>query len=264
MKRILHSLHGRIFGTTDRSEILAPGGLLVGDYGSQFAMAAPDRVVNFDDFDGTAILGMWGVNKGSDGATVNFAVNAAQNGTIRATTGAGAGGTMAVNGVQVNGSLNFKASGDQVECNFRVKLSAIANLSCFLGFTNQVAALQAPAIGTGGGNGVTFNANDCVGVLYDSTMTIADWWLVGNAATVNATTQDSLFAPVAATYDTWHISLTAAGVATFFRNGKQVGVAMAGAVTPGTLLAPTITCFTRTAASQTIDADYMYAAGLRV
>lgn len=264
MKRILHSLHGRFFGTTDTGGLMAPKGLILGEYGSQFASPAPDRVVIFDEFEGAAILGMWAVAKGSDGAAANFAISPLQNGVVLATTGAGAGATMAVNGVQISGELNYKANAGELEFEARVQMAAITTVSVFVGLTNQRAALQAPANGTGGGNGVTFNAADCVGVLFDTTMTLADWWLVGQAASVPATSQDSTFAPVAATYETWHISVDALGGATFFRNGTQVGTRMAGAVTPTVLVCPAVTGFRRSAASTTLQADYLYAAGTRV
>ena len=69
-------------------------------------------------------------------------------------------------------------------------------------------------------------------------MTTADWWLVGNAATVNAIAQDAGSGPTAAAYDDWQIYVSKLGVATFFRNGAQVGVQMVGAITPATLVRP--------------------------
>lgn len=263
MKRILHSLYGKVFGTTDDSRILAPGGVLLGDYGNQFCDPAPDRVVTFDDFDGAALLGVWGLLKGTDAAATNFAIFAALNGVARGVTGATTA-TMAGSGVQISGHLNFAANSGDLEFNSRVRLSSIANVAIFVGLTNQVAALQDPANGAGGGNGFTFNAADCVGVVYDTTMTTKDWWLVGNAANVNAVAQDSLLAPAANVYDTWAISVSKTGIATFFRNGLQVGVAMNGAITPGTPVAPVIAAFSRAAASVNVDSDYVYGSCKRV
>ena len=147
MKRILHSLHGRLLGTADDGRLIVPAGTAQGDgVGQQWADAGPARVVQYDDFNGAALLGTWGLLKGSDGGTVNFAINAQQNGVARGTTGAGAGGTMAVNGVQIAAHLNYLSNGGDVEFEARIKLSAITNISVFLGFSNQVAALQAPII----------------------------------------------------------------------------------------------------------------------
>lgn len=264
MKRILHSLYGRVFGVADDGAIVAPQGIRLGDYGRQWVDPSPLRVVTMDDFDGATILGTWGVLKGSDGAAVNFAINAAVNGTVRATTGAGAGGTMAVNGVQLAGHLNFQAQTAELEFAVRFKISAITNIAVFVGLTNQIAALQDPINGAGGGDTFTANAADAVGAVFDTTMTTKNWWLTGVKASVQPTQQNTGVAPVAATYEDWQISVDANGNATFFRNGLQVGVQLANAVTKTVSLAPTVAVFTRTAASQTVDVDYLYTAANRV
>lgn len=264
MKRILHSLYGRIFGAGDDGSIVCPNGVRVGDYGRQWLVPTPQRAVIMDDFEGAALLGTWGVNKGSDGVAANFATLAQVNGMIRATTGAGAGATMAVNGVQINGGLNFQAQGGELEFAARFKLSAITNIAVFVGLTNQVAALQDPINGAGGGDTFTANAADAVGIVFDTTMTTKNWWLTGVAASVQPTQQNAGVAPVAATYEDWQISLDANGKATFFRNGLQVGVAMTGAVTKTVSLTPVIAAFTRSAASATVDADYLYTSALRI
>jgi hypothetical protein len=68
-------------------------------------------VVAADDFEGAALSGSWThPTKGSDGATADFAILADVNGKVRGTTGAGAGGTMAANGIQLDRALNWKAN----------------------------------------------------------------------------------------------------------------------------------------------------------
>src|SRR3546814_16990093 len=57
---------------------------------------------------------------------------------------------------------------------------------------------------------------------------------------VDATHEDTGLAPVADTYATFEVDVDENGRATFFYNGKQVGHSMSGAVTPATLLTPTI------------------------
>lgn len=264
MYRILHSLYGRVFGAASDGRTVHPAGVLVGDYGRQWTDPTPSRVVTLDDFDGAAILGTWGVNKGSDGATVNFASFAALNGVVRATTGAGAGATMAVNGVQLNGHLNFQANMGELEFAMRFKISAITNIAVFVGLTNQIAALQDPINGAGGGDTFTANAADAVGAVFDTTMTTKNWWLTGVKASAQATQQNTGVAPVAATYEDWQISVNASGNATFFRNGLQVGTQMLNAVTATVPVTPVIAAFTRSAASATVDLDYIYASATRV
>lgn len=265
MKQILHSLHGRLLGTSSDGRLVLPNGSVQGDgVGSQWADEGPARCTLTADFLGAAMPGSLGLLKGSDGATVNFAIVAGLSGMARAVTGAGAGGTMAVNGVQASAQLNFEADSGELEFEARIKLSAITNISVFVGLTNQVAALQAPAIGAGGGDTFTLNANDACGFIFDTTMTTQKWWLYGAAGGVQATQQNSTFAPVIGAYERFHISVDGNGKATFYRNGLQVGVSMAGAVTKTVPLSPVVAAFTRTAASANIDLDYIHASCTRV
>ena len=90
MKQVLKSLHGRSFGLADDDSVVAAFGLRAGTFPKQFLQPSPIHVVTFDEFDGAALLGTWGVQKGSDAGCANFAINAALNGTIRGTTGANA------------------------------------------------------------------------------------------------------------------------------------------------------------------------------
>lgn len=218
-----------------------------------------DRVTVMDDFFGPNISTfLWGVNKGSDAGCANFAINAATSGTARATMGANAGVSMATNGVQINGALNWKASNGNLVFETRVALQRITNIALFVGFTNQVASLQMPVNSSGSGNNLTYNANDCVGWLFDTSMTTANFWLTGQKGGTPITAVNSGVAPVAATYDTLRVIVDASGTATFFRNGLQVGAPIANAITAGTAVTPVIAGFTRSAATATLDADYIF------
>lgn len=271
MKRVLRSIYGQYMGTVDDFRIMASQGLITGPWGNQMPVGDTLNYQNFDDFDGATLLGTWGVLKGSDGAALNFVINGGVNGTILGTTGAGAGATMAVNGIQISGHLNLKAQGaaaaassNNLEFNARVQMSAITNQVVFLGFTNQVAALQMPINGAGGGNGFTANAADAVGFLFDTTMTTANWWMIGAKASALATGQNSGVAPVAATYEQFAISVDQLGNAVFFRNGIQVGVVMANAITPTVAVSPVIASFARAAVLRTVTADYLMASMNRI
>lgn len=250
-REVLTSLHGRRIGLNSAGDLVGDGEIIVlRDKNST------KRIWFQDDFLGPTISNTWGVVKGSDGATANFAVLAAQlSGFARATTGAGAGGTMAVNGVQIDSGLNWAASNGGLTFEARVKLSAITNVSMFVGMTNQVGTLQAPA--TLAVTTFTFNAADCVGFLFDTSATTVTIRCVGNAASVAPAAIDSALAYVAATFITFRIELSATGTAKFFINGTQVGTTMPLAVTAATKLSPVVAGFTRTAASLTVDVDYI-------
>lgn len=262
MKRVLRSIYGQYVGTVDDYRLMVQQGLITGNWGDQMPIGDTNNVVLFDDFDGAALLGTWGVNKGTDAGAANFAINPAPSGTVRGTTGATTT-TMAGSGIQINAALNFKAQGavatqaNNLEFNTRLKVDVITNQVVFVGLTNSVA-LQMPIQGSGAGNAFTANANDAVGFVYDTTMTNPAWWLIGAKATVLAVGQNSGIVPVGAAYAKLAISVDYLGNASFFINGVQVGVTVAAAVTPTVALTPHIAAFNRTAAAaRNFDIDYL-------
>lgn len=186
-----------------------------------------------------------------------------QSGIARMATGADATGTMALNGVSYTGGLNWKANGGGLVWEGRIALSAITNVCVFIGFTDQNTALEMPFT-LGAGDALTSNASDAVGVLFDTAADTDHWWLVGVKADVDATKQDSGFAPVAGTFETWRIEISTTGVATFYRNGTVVGVSMANALTPTISIARTHSAFARTSTSINVDYDYVLVQGNRV
>ena len=134
----------------------------------------------------------------------------------------------------------------------------------FLGFTDQIAALEAPIESAASGNTLTSNASDAFGFMFDTRMTDDTWWAVGVAADVDATAQNTGIAPTAAQYQRLRVEVNAEGVASFFINGNPVGTKMTGAVTPATLLTATFGASkTSVAASMTMDVDYRHVAMLR-
>lgn len=216
-------------------------------------------VSTYDDFLGEEINGhIWQSLVGTDSACRNATVRSEQlRGFARLTTGAGAGATMAVNGVQLNSRLNWQTNHGGLICEFRLMVDVITSVAIFAGLTNQDSAVQMPINGSGVGNAFTNNANDAVGILFDTAMTAANWWLVGVAGAVGATGQNFGSAPIAATVETWRIEVSATGVATFYRNNVLAGTAMTGAVTLGVPLTPVIATFSRTNASRNVDVDFI-------
>lgn len=224
----------------------------------------PATVGFFDDFEGDVIDDAWGVNKGSDGAAVDFAtvVAADTSGKLQGTTGADAGATMALNGIQLHRQLNWKASQKGLVCEFKVKMSAITSVAVFVGFTDQIASLEMPFT-LGASDALTSNASDAVGVLFDTAADADNWWLVGVKADADATKQNAAVAPVANTYEVWRIWITDAGVARFYRNGVKIGTAMADAVTAATALTPVVVAFSRTNSARTVALDYASVRAMR-
>lgn len=211
----------------------------------------------YDDFLGQEIDGYRWQNKiGTDPNVVAPIVQASQtSGIVRMVTGSDAGATMALNGVQLQSDLNWKANKGGLSFECRVMMDAITSVCVFVGLTDQIAALEMPF--TLSGTTLTSNATNAVGILFDTEATTDDWWLVGVAADVDTTQEDTAVAPVASTLETWRIEVSATGTATFYRNGSVIGSAMAAAVTASAPLTPVIAAFSRTSTVRNIDVDHV-------
>lgn len=217
------------------------------------------RVVEmYDDFLGDVIATNWGnATKGSDGATVDFAHLTGTRGMIKGTTGAGAGASMAANGIQIHSALQWKANQGNLTLEAMLKLSAITNISVFVGFTDQISSLEMPIHSAASANTITTNATDAVGMFFDTSMTADNWWAAGVKADTDATHQNSGVAPVADTFQRLRIEVDSSGNADFYIDGARVGTTMANAVTATVALTPVIAAFTRSAASADITVDYV-------
>lgn len=217
----------------------------------------PMSIVRFSDhFIGDVIADQWGVAKGSDAACVDFAVSATTGGMVRATMGAGAGASMAVNGVQLHSFLNWKANQGELAFDCRVKIGAITTVAVFVGLTDQIAALEMPIHSAASANTITTNATDAVGFFFDTSMADDYWWCAGVKNDTDATHVSSAIAPTADTYQRLRVECDKSGNATFFIDGKTVGT-VSNAVTASVALTPVIAAFRRAASSTTIDVDYI-------
>lgn len=263
MSRILTSLHGRLLGLDSDGKLVCPAGFVSGDHGSQIVLPSPSIVSVFDDFIGDAMDARWNIVEGTDSATSAESILAGGiGGVLRLTTG-DAGTGLAADMIQLTQALQWQASNGGLVFQARVKLSAITTCYAFLGFTDLVT-LEAPIESAASADTITTNATDAVGFFFDTRMSTDNWWIAGVATDVDATHQNTTYAPVADTYETFRIEVTAAGVATFYRNGLQVGTAMTGALTAATDLTPTIAVSkTSVAASMTMDIDYIHVAMAR-
>jgi hypothetical protein len=263
MSRILTSLHGRLIGLDSDGKLVVPAGFVAGDHGSQILMPSPSVVSVFDVFIGDAMDARWNIVEGTDSATSAESILAGGiGGVLRLTTG-DAGTGLAADMIQITQALQWQASNGGLVFQTRLKLSAITTCYAFLGFTD-VTTLEAPIESAASVNTITTNATDAVGIFFDTRMSTDNWWAAGVATNTDATHQDLGSAPVADTYETFRIEVTAAGLATFYRNGIQVGSAMTAALTAAADLTPTIAVSkTSVAASMTMDIDYIHAAMLR-
>lgn len=264
--RILTSIHGRLLGLGHNKELIAPEGLVSGRHGKQLSHSAPSIVSKFDDFTSGFDTDSWLATEGTDSATSDAAVlSGGIGGVLRLTTGDAGTGLAADTEQITQKQLMWQASNGRLAAEFRLKLSAITTCWVFIGFTDTVAAaLEAPIMSAGSADTLTTNATDAVGIMFDTRMATDNWWLTGVKNDVDATAQNSGFAPVANTYETWRIEIDASGNATFYRNGNPVGVVMSNAITPATDLTLVMAASkTSVAASMTVDFDYVHASMAR-
>lgn len=260
MSRIRTSLHGRQLGIDHDNRLLAPEGIVLGNNGKQRLLGGPNTVALYDDFLTGLNTGTWKLTEGTDSATSTAAILAGGiGGVLRLTTG-DAGSGIAADGNQLSQNhLMWQASNGSLVFETRVKMSAITTCYAFIGFTDQVASLEAPIISAGSANTITTNASDAVGFMFDTRMTDDNWWLTGVKGDTDATHQDTTYAPVAGTYETFRIEVTADGDAVFYRNGLQVGTRMDDAITAATDLSPVILVSKiSVTASMTMDIDYIH------
>ncbi|MEX1274421.1 MAG: right-handed parallel beta-helix repeat-containing protein, partial [Bacteroidota bacterium] len=214
------------------------------------------EVVLVDDFVSRSLSSDWTGRVGTDGQCVTPTIVAIANGAVRLTAGDDAAASMAANGCQMEGNLNWAPNNLNLSIAFRVKVNAITDVCMFVGFTDQISALEMP-VTLGASDALTSNATDATGVLFDTAADTDEWCLVGVASNVDATLQFAGVAPTAGTYETWRIDITNGEVATFSRNGTVVGTAMTGAVGNFVDLAPVVAVFSRTTATRLLDVDYI-------
>lgn len=266
MAAILHDIYNSLVGLTHGQRLLTKRGLIVGDYGGgavsgQMVVNSPNDFAFFDDFERLDTL-RWLATEGTDSATSNAAILAGGvGGVLRLTTGDAGTGLAADTEQLTHNTLLFKAANDNLVFEIRVKLSAITNCWAFFGFTDTVAAaLEAPIMSASSADTLTTNATDAVGFMFDTRMSTDNWWLTGVANDVDATAQNSGYAPVAGTYEVLRIEIDSSGRAIFYRNGVKIGTRMTGAVTPSVALTPVLAVSkTSVAASMTVDIDYVHA-----
>jgi hypothetical protein len=264
MSKILTSLHGRKAGIDRDGRVLCPKGFVSGDDGKQRHHGSPHMVELWDDFIGDVIADQWNLLEGTDSTTTDAAILAGGiGGVLRLTTG-DAGTGLAADSVQITQALQWQASNGGLAIEARFKLSAITTCWVFFGFTDLAATLEAPVVSAASADTITTNASDAVGFMFDTRMSTDNWWLVGVKADTDATAQNTGYAPVADTYETFRIEVDSSGNAVFFRNGVRVGTRMANALTAATDLTPTLAASkTSVAASMTVDLDYIHVSMLR-
>jgi hypothetical protein len=256
MSRILSSIHDRKLGLTHEGQALCPKGFVSGEHGKQFQNESPDKVVLLDDFLGDVVADQWNNVEGAGGNTDAAIVPGAIGGVLRLASGAT--GVKATDMVGVTHTLGWKAINGGLAYQIRFKPNtAIVNRYIFIGLTD-ILTVEAPI--TLSGTTFTAAADDAVGVLFDVDATTDTYRLVGVNATVK-TTFDTGLVPVIDQYETWRIEVTKAGLVSFFRNGLAVNTGttqITANVGTSIVLTPCVYASVNSAASKTLDVDYIH------
>lgn len=263
--QITRSIDGRDVGVGANSAsgvpgpMISRGGFRSGPHGNQISLPSPTRVVLFDDFLGDVLADEWAaVETDTDGAQAVLAGGI--GGVLQITSGNDDGnGVVLPDASGVTSYLNWQASNGDLIFQARFKMSRITDAYAYLGFTDLIT-IEAPII-CNTAETITTNATDAVGFVFDTNFTADTWHLCGVATNTDATTQILTNAPVADDYATYRIEITAAGKATFYINGNQVGTSMTGAVTAAADLTPVVLVSNQDGTSAlTAEVDYIHVA----
>lgn len=256
-RKIKTSLHGRLVGLDHSNNVVARA-FHSGSSGKGIIAYSPFVVAAFDDFiDGAIADRAFVATEGTDSVTSDLTLLAGGiGGVLRFTTG-DTGTGYAADAEQVTGSrLVWQAVNGSLVFETRLKLSAITTCYVFIGFTDTVAAALEQPIFSAGGTTFTTNATDAVGFMFDTGMTVDNWWCTGVANNVDSVMVDSGKAPVADKYQTFRIEVDNLGNAIFYIDDVTVG-RVALAVTPTIDLTRVATVSKLSvAASMTMDMDY--------
>lgn len=257
MSNILTSIKGRLLGLDSEGKLIAPKGVRCGTNGKQIDLPSPTTVALFDDFLGDVLADEWNyVETDTDGTGVVLAGGI--GGVLQITSGNDDGNAVVLpDAAGITSYLNWQASNGGLRMQTRIKVSRITLAYIFVGFTD-VITIEAPVIASGTANGITTNATNACGFMFDTGADSDTWFLVGVKADTDATTQVLTVAPVAADYVTLAVEVTTAGAATFFINGVQVGTSMSAAITATTDVTPCILVSnTDGTDAVTLDIDYV-------
>jgi hypothetical protein len=199
----------------------------------------------------------WILNSGADPQALDPAISAQAGGVIRATTG-DADGTTANDGSQLVCHIPLQAQSGGTFFETRLHINtAITDVSVFAGLTDSTALEEAF---TNSADVITSTASDAAGFLYDTDATTDEWWtLAVDSDTDDAGNAASGTAPVADTYQTLRMEISADGATIiFYIDGTAVATLTGDAgVSPDVNLYATVIACATTTTSKTVDIDYV-------
>jgi hypothetical protein len=224
---------------------------------------AGSKFVLFEDFYGTWAIGdagpadTWSTTAGSGTATeVATTVAASLNGevTMKSSTDDGANSANSTTFTGIN--LGFKANSGGLAMEVRLKVDAITAVALFIGFTDTISTTVELPIFLVAGD-IDSDATDACGVAFDTDGTTDQWFHGGVKNGTDTTPAYSGTAPVAATYVTVRVEVSATGAVQGFIDGVAIGNPVANAVTATVALTPMVVVSSRSAAARILTMDYI-------
>ena len=210
----------------------------------------------FSDFLGDALEDeiLAGVGSGTGNAV---ALSVGVNGRAEIKTSS-ADAAIGANGSSLSlGALNWRADQGGLMMEARIQVDNIAGEMVFVGFTDALASTVEAPIFLNAAD-LDSDADNACGVLFDTAGTTAQWCQGGVKATTDTAPAYSGAAPVAATWYTVRVEVSAAGAVQGFVNDVAIGPAVANAITVTTPVCPIIFVANRGAAARNVLVDYLH------
>ena len=230
-----------------------------GSVGMRSPGASPaNQVIFFDDFLAGTLDGRLSSTAGS--GTANEALTVVANSVNGEATlkSASDDGVHGANGTAMSlDQLNFKANQGGCFVEARLKLTSVANVAVFVGFSDVISTtVELPIYKTSGADTIDSDATDACGIAFDTDGTTDEWFIGGvkNGTDTDATHAGS--APTGGAYDIVRVEVDSAGAVTGYLNGLKIGTVY-NAVTATVALTPYIVVANRSAAQDVVTLDYV-------
>lgn len=235
--------------------------------GDEMVVAAGGRINKtavveyFTDFLGDALEDelLAGVGSGT-GNAVAISIGAGGRAEIKTSS---ADAAIGANGSSLGlGALNWRADQGGLWMETRLQIDAITDVMVFAGFTDTLGStVEAPLFLVAAD--FDSDATNACGIVFDTDGTTDQWCHGGVKADVDTVPDYSGTAPVAATYVTLRVEVSAAGSVQGFVDGVAIGAPVADAVTVTTPLVPIVFVANRGAAVRNVLVDYLLVQGDR-
>lgn len=207
----------------------------------------------WDDFRRSSINPQWTLANGSDAQAADAVVAGGDRVDLvtgDAGTGFAADGTLMTS--IALGTIAARTSGKPWVIPFKVKISAITNVSFFVGLTDTAAFEEVASLSS---TTFTTTATDAAIILFDTGATTDTTRLVAVNTNTDATHVDTGAAPVADTYESWRLEINSSGDVAYYKEGTLVGTLLA-ALSTAVPLYFVAGATARSTASRTLSLDY--------